>query len=169
MLDCGETMITRHLDWGCGPSPRHPCTRDEVHAVDLVASEGMAPRLFGQANLRLEPIPYPDSTVDAALKPGGLLCPPASSDLSRSHPCERHDQGSSRVLLWRSTACSHVRLLRGLQKIAQRLGHAPRRLCAQLSFWLAPQVSVLASQTRRPPVSPRVGSCLRQALPLRRA
>jgi SAM-dependent methyltransferase len=58
-------MITKHLDLGCGPCPRNPYNRDEVHAVDLVAPEGMEPRLFRLANLSLEPIPYPDSTFDS--------------------------------------------------------------------------------------------------------
>ncbi|ABD69813.1 hypothetical protein Rfer_2088 [Rhodoferax ferrireducens T118] len=58
-------MITKHLDLGCGPCPRNPYSRDEVHAVDLVAPEGMEPRLFRQANLSLEPIPHPDSTFDS--------------------------------------------------------------------------------------------------------
>lgn len=58
-------MATRHLDLGCGQSPRNPYRQDEVHVVDLVAPAGMDPALFRQANLSLEPIPHPDSAFDS--------------------------------------------------------------------------------------------------------
>lgn len=58
-------MTTRHLDLGCGASPRNPYRRDEVHAIDLSAPEGMDARFFRQANLSLDPIPHADSTFDS--------------------------------------------------------------------------------------------------------
>lgn len=58
-------MITRHLDIGCGSFPRNPYNCDEVYAVDLALPEGIDTSKFVQANLSLEPIPFPDSTFDS--------------------------------------------------------------------------------------------------------
>lgn len=58
-------MTTRHLDLGCGHSPRNPYRQDEVHVVDLVVPKDMDPRFFQCANLSLEPIPHPDSTFES--------------------------------------------------------------------------------------------------------
>lgn len=58
-------MMTRHLDLGCGPCPRNPYRRDEVHAVDLVVPAGIDPSRFRRANLSLEPIPHADSSFDS--------------------------------------------------------------------------------------------------------
>ena len=63
--DCSKSMVTKHLDLGCGARPRNPYNRDEVHAVDLAAPLGMATHVFRQANLSLEPIPHLDSTFDS--------------------------------------------------------------------------------------------------------
>jgi SAM-dependent methyltransferase len=58
-------MVTRHLDLGCGASPRNPYQRDEAHAVDLAAPAGLDARLFRRANLSIEAIPHEDSSFDS--------------------------------------------------------------------------------------------------------
>ena len=58
-------MTTRHLDLGCGPSPRNPYACDEAHAVDLAQPDRLAPHLFRRANLSIEPIPHPDSSFES--------------------------------------------------------------------------------------------------------
>ena len=58
-------MTTRHLDLGCGASPRNPYQRDEAHAVDLAHPESLDPRLFRRANLSVEPIPHADSSFES--------------------------------------------------------------------------------------------------------
>ena len=57
--------LTRHLDLGCGATPRNPYGCDEAHGVDVAAAQGMDPRLFRRANLSVEPIPHADSSFDA--------------------------------------------------------------------------------------------------------
>ena len=58
-------MATRHLDLGCGGSPRNPYRRDELHGVDIQAL-GNAPGCeIRQANLALQSIPYPDGHFDS--------------------------------------------------------------------------------------------------------
>ncbi len=59
-------MTTRHLDLGCGATPRNPYRQAEVHAIDLVRPEGVAPALFRIANLACQPIPYPDDSFESA-------------------------------------------------------------------------------------------------------
>ncbi len=58
-------MTTTHLDLGCGPVPRNPYSRDEVHAVDIYLPEGMDPARFRMANLSLQPIPHGDASFDS--------------------------------------------------------------------------------------------------------
>ncbi len=58
-------MTTRHLDLGCGASPRNPYRYDEVHMIDIVAPAGIDASRFRRANLTLEPIPHPDSSFDS--------------------------------------------------------------------------------------------------------
>jgi SAM-dependent methyltransferase len=58
-------MTTRHLDLGCGASPRNPYGRAELHAIDLARPEGIDAERFRAANLSLQPIPYPDSSFDS--------------------------------------------------------------------------------------------------------
>jgi len=55
----------KHLDLGCGPVPRNPYRRAEVHAVDLVVPECVDPQRFRCANLSLGPIPHADSSFDS--------------------------------------------------------------------------------------------------------
>ena len=60
------TRPTRHLDLGCGSRPHDPYRRDELHGVDVVAVQPALPRLqFRQANLSLQPIPWPDGHFDS--------------------------------------------------------------------------------------------------------
>jgi SAM-dependent methyltransferase len=58
-------MTTRHLDLGCGATPRNPYRQDEVHAIDLVRPQGVDPDRFRVANLACQPIPYPDDAFDS--------------------------------------------------------------------------------------------------------
>lgn len=58
-------MTTRHLDLGCGRTPRNPFQREEVYAIDLVRPEGIDAARFAAANLSLEPIPYPQAHFDS--------------------------------------------------------------------------------------------------------
>jgi SAM-dependent methyltransferase len=56
---------TRHLDLGCGASPRNPYRCDEVHAVDIAVPVGIDLSRFRQANLTLEQIPHSESSFDS--------------------------------------------------------------------------------------------------------
>lgn len=58
-------MTTRHLDLGCGSTPRNPYRQNEVHAIDLVLPDGVDPACFRSANLSCQAIPYPDSSFDS--------------------------------------------------------------------------------------------------------
>ncbi|MEO6364357.1 MAG: methyltransferase domain-containing protein [Caldimonas sp.] len=58
-------MVTRHLDLGCGPTPRNPYRRDEAHGIDIALPAGLDARLFRRANLSVEPIPHADSSFDS--------------------------------------------------------------------------------------------------------
>ncbi|HMC16908.1 MAG TPA: methyltransferase domain-containing protein [Albitalea sp.] len=51
----------RHLDLGCGISPRNPYARRELCGVDIRALESTAQAEFRCANVVLDPIPYPDN------------------------------------------------------------------------------------------------------------
>jgi SAM-dependent methyltransferase len=58
-------MTTRHLDLGCGATPRNPYGQDEAHAVDLAIPATIAAAFFRRANLALDPIPHADSLFDS--------------------------------------------------------------------------------------------------------
>ncbi|HET9736286.1 MAG TPA: methyltransferase domain-containing protein [Burkholderiales bacterium] len=58
-------MTTRHLDLGCGRTPRNPFQREEVYAIDLALPEGIDTARFATANLSLEPIPHPHAFFDS--------------------------------------------------------------------------------------------------------
>jgi SAM-dependent methyltransferase len=58
-------MSTRHLDLGCGATPRNPYGHDETHAVDIAVPARLEATLFRRANLALEPIPHADSGFDS--------------------------------------------------------------------------------------------------------
>lgn len=52
--------LTRHLDLGCGASPRNPYRRDELFGVDIAPAERTGPHRIRQCNLALAPIPFDD-------------------------------------------------------------------------------------------------------------
>ena len=56
-------MITRHLDIGCGATPRNPYELDELFGVDIAPPTGADH--VRKANLALHPIPFPDSHFNA--------------------------------------------------------------------------------------------------------
>ena len=56
---------TRHLDLGCGPVPRNPYQQDELFGVDIAPTENSAQITIRQANLTLQPIPFPDHYFDS--------------------------------------------------------------------------------------------------------
>lgn len=60
------TRPGRHLDLGCGKFPRNPYRMAELHGVDIrplsAHGEGFE---YRQANLVLDPIPYPDRHFDS--------------------------------------------------------------------------------------------------------
>jgi SAM-dependent methyltransferase len=58
-------MTTRHLDLGCGSSPRNPYGQTESHGVDIALVGHNAGEFFRSANLSLAPIPHPDSSFDS--------------------------------------------------------------------------------------------------------
>lgn len=58
-------MVTRHLDLGCGPTPRNPYRCDEAHGVDIALPAGLDARFFRTANLSVEPIPHADSSFES--------------------------------------------------------------------------------------------------------
>ena len=58
-------MITRHLDIGCGSSPRNPYGQTETHGIDIAPIGGQTSDFFRFANLSLAPIPHADSSFDS--------------------------------------------------------------------------------------------------------
>jgi SAM-dependent methyltransferase len=58
-------MTTRHLDLGCGRTPRNPFGRDEMYAIDLTRPDSIDAARFAAANLSLEPIPFPEAYFDS--------------------------------------------------------------------------------------------------------
>jgi SAM-dependent methyltransferase len=56
---------TRHLDLGCGPVPRNPYQQDELFGVDIAPTENLSQITIRQANLTLQPIPFPDHYFDS--------------------------------------------------------------------------------------------------------
>jgi SAM-dependent methyltransferase len=57
--------MSRHLDLGCGPTPRNPYRRDKLFGVDLAPPPAAAGITLVGANLALEPIPFPDAHFDS--------------------------------------------------------------------------------------------------------
>ncbi len=55
--------MTKHLDLGCGAKPRNPYRCTELYGVDLVVPPN--DERFRQANLTLQPIPFPDNHFDS--------------------------------------------------------------------------------------------------------
>ena len=56
---------TRHLDLGCGPVPRNPYQQDELFGVDIAPTKNSSQITIRQANLTLQPIPFPDHHFDS--------------------------------------------------------------------------------------------------------
>lgn len=59
--------VTKHLDLGCGSTPRNPFGATELHGIDIgdrLANE-VGNVLFTKANLILNPIPYQDNYFDS--------------------------------------------------------------------------------------------------------
>jgi len=54
------TLPDRHLDLGCGLSPRNPYRRGQLCGVDIRPLESTPQAEFRCANVVLDPIPYPD-------------------------------------------------------------------------------------------------------------
>ena len=52
----------RHLDLGCGVSPRNPYGRRELCGVDIRPLQSTPQAEFRCANVVLDPIPYPDNS-----------------------------------------------------------------------------------------------------------
>lgn len=57
MADTGAAT-DRHLDLGCGTTPRNPYSRRALYGVDLRRLESSAHFEFAAANLAFEPIPF---------------------------------------------------------------------------------------------------------------
>jgi SAM-dependent methyltransferase len=58
-------IMTKHLDLGCGSSPRNPYDANEIHIIDIQKPSKLKPGLiFTKANLSLEKIPYEDNCFD---------------------------------------------------------------------------------------------------------
>lgn len=55
-----HSVPDRHLDLGCGVSPRNPYRRGQLCGVDIRPLESTAEAEFRCANVVLDPIPYPD-------------------------------------------------------------------------------------------------------------
>lgn len=56
------TTTDRHLDLGCGESPRNPYDRPLLCGIDIRALDGTPGFEYRTANLMLEPIPYADGS-----------------------------------------------------------------------------------------------------------
>ena len=59
-------MRSKHLDLGCGKSPRNPFSADDVYGVDII--ERYDPNLnfvFKKCNLSLEKLPFQDDYFDS--------------------------------------------------------------------------------------------------------
>lgn len=55
-----KTILSRHLDLGCGTVPRNPYGKREPNGIDIRPLPGLAGIEFKAANLTLEAISYPD-------------------------------------------------------------------------------------------------------------
>ena len=54
--------MTRHLDLGCGSTPRNPYRRDELFGVDIISGDNKNIR---RANLAVAPIPFENDHFDS--------------------------------------------------------------------------------------------------------
>lgn len=53
--------MRRHLDLGCGASPRNVYGRPELFGIDIRSNPLIDGLVFRQANLSIDPIPFPDN------------------------------------------------------------------------------------------------------------
>jgi SAM-dependent methyltransferase len=61
-------MTRKHLDIGCGSSPRNPYQMDRVFGCDIRPLQGLESThgfTYQQANLAMEPVPYADNFFDS--------------------------------------------------------------------------------------------------------
>ena len=58
-------MGTKHLDLGCGKTPRNPYRQSELYGVDIAPMASAQAARFKTANLSLEPIPFEESMFDS--------------------------------------------------------------------------------------------------------
>jgi SAM-dependent methyltransferase len=56
---------TRHLDLGCGPTPRNPYQQTELYGVDIDPANTTPGVTIKQANLAVQAIPFPDQYFDS--------------------------------------------------------------------------------------------------------
>jgi SAM-dependent methyltransferase len=56
-----QNFAERHLDLGCGESPRNPYRKSELYGVDLRLLPFLGNVVFKSADLSLEPIPFHDN------------------------------------------------------------------------------------------------------------
>ena len=56
---------TRHLDLGCGPTPRNPYQQTALFGVDIDPSNNTPGVTIKKANLALQAIPFPDQYFDS--------------------------------------------------------------------------------------------------------
>jgi len=55
---------TKHLDIGCGNTPRNPFNHDDLYGVDII-SQSSNNFHYTQSNVVLDPLPFNDSTFDS--------------------------------------------------------------------------------------------------------
>jgi SAM-dependent methyltransferase len=55
-----SALPDRHLDLGCGDSPRNPYQRGELHGIDLRPMPSRPGVTLAHGNVVMRPIPYPD-------------------------------------------------------------------------------------------------------------
>lgn len=58
-------MKSKHLDIGCGNSPKNPYKRDLLYGVDILFANDKSSDFFRTSNLVLEPIPFPDDYFES--------------------------------------------------------------------------------------------------------
>lgn len=61
-------MSTRHLDLGCGLTPRNPYGHTDLYGCDIRSIEEDLSKIgfhYRQVNLTLEPLPFPDDYFDS--------------------------------------------------------------------------------------------------------
>jgi SAM-dependent methyltransferase len=58
--------MKKHLDLGCGKTPRNPYNREIIFGIDIREINNLESQIpIFQANLSIEPIPFPDNYFDS--------------------------------------------------------------------------------------------------------